>query len=203
MPLIFLELLWCCASDVRHLPLGEDFVARERVRLGVVRGASVGVRGALEGLSVVLVLVVVHVADISVRHVAGQTSLLILDFLGCEHIGVVLGRVFDELLVKHRLKEDVEVAHPPGMVAILVLRVDGQETVPAFLLGGILRLLLAEVGGALDHAEHGQGPEETEHTGLKALSKSRSSTLATWIRQAPRLNFEKRNLHQSRTWQCA
>ena len=141
---------------MRHLTLRKDFVARECIRLGVVSGASVGVSSALEVVVVIVVLVLVHVANISVRHITAQTGLLILNFFRSEGIVVVFRRVLNKSLVKHGLKEDVEVTHPPSMVTILVLRVDSEQAVPSLALGGVLSRLRSETESSLNSTETGQ-----------------------------------------------
>ena len=47
---------------------------------------------------------------------------------------VVEGRIVEELLVEHCIKEDVKVAHEPSVIAVLVLCENGQQSVIAFVL---------------------------------------------------------------------
>jgi hypothetical protein len=149
---------------VRHLALGQDFVAAERVTLGVVRANAVGLAGALEAVVVVATFVLQGVAHIGVGEVAVETELHILDFSRGDGVIVVGRGLLEEALVKHGLEEELEVAHPSGVVTVLVLGVDGDETEVALVLDGLVLGECRHANGALDDGHAGDGPEETEHT---------------------------------------
>ena len=109
--------------------LGQNFVARESIALGVVRSNTVWVSDGFERLVTVVTLVVNEVANILGGEITGQTHLLILNF-GCGQLVIVVqSSVVKELFVECGLEEKLEVAHKASVVTILVLGKDGNETI--------------------------------------------------------------------------
>jgi hypothetical protein len=127
-----------CLSDAGHLTLGHNFVAREVIALRVVAADTIGFHQSLEALVVTSRNVLHQVTHVSLTEVTVETGLEILDFLGSAGVVIVAGGLVDKLLVKGRLKEDVEVAHETGIVTKLVLLEDGLETMVTFLANFVL-----------------------------------------------------------------
>jgi len=167
-------LLFMPLSDAGLLTLGQDFVAGERVTLGVVGTNAIGLHQGLEGSTMMTPVVLHQVAHISLVEVTVETSLNILDFLGHDGIVVILGGLFNELLVKGRLEEGVEVAHETGIEAELVLGEDRLESMEALLANLILLLLLGEGENSLNDRAEGETVDQRHHTALKhKIVKSR------------------------------
>jgi hypothetical protein len=129
-----------CSSDARHLTLRHNFVAGEVIALRVVATDTIRLHQSLEAVVVTSGNVLHQVTHVSLTEVTVETSLEILDFLCSAGVVVVAGGLIDKLLVKGRLKEDVEVAHETGIVTKLVLGEDGLETVVTLLANFVLLL---------------------------------------------------------------
>jgi hypothetical protein len=127
-------------SDAGHLTFRHNFVAGEVVALRVVAADTIGLHKSLKAFVMTSRNILHQVTHVSLAEVTVETSLEILDFLGSAGIVIVAGGLVDKLLVKGRLKEDVEVAHETGIVTELVLGEDGLETVVTLLTNLILLL---------------------------------------------------------------
>ena len=147
--------------------LGQNFVARESIALGVVRSNTVWVSDGFERLVTVVTLVVNEVANILGGEITGQTHLLILNF-GCGQLVIVVqSSVVKELFVECGLEEKLEVAHKASMIAVFVFAEYGQKSVVALLAHRVLLFLFAEVEVELDKREQSQTPQAGRNTSLK------------------------------------
>ena len=97
-----------------------DFVAWQLIAFCVVSPHTVWPCNSCEWIVAVFVDVVNQVLDIRVSKVASETALLILYLSAGQSILVVSNWFIEEPFIEDSLKEDLEVAHKPGIVAILI-----------------------------------------------------------------------------------
>jgi len=113
---------------------------------------------------VIATFVLKGVAHIRASEVAVQTALHIWDFSRVDGVIVVSRGLLEEALVQHGLKEELEVTHPSGVVTVLVLGVDGDQTEVSLLLDGLVLREGSHAHASLNDGHASDGPEETEHT---------------------------------------
>ena len=157
---------------------GEDFVARESISLRVVSTNAVWVADGLVGVVIAVRLVVEESLDIGWSEVTSETRLLILDFSSGKLIIVVKSGVIEELLVKNGLEKELEIAHETGVVTVLVLGEDGDET-EGFLIS--------------DRVVSGRGREAKHELSSTEESDSVKSTSNAHLLESNHSQYTRRN----------
>jgi len=108
--------------------------------------------------------------NISRGEVTSETNLLIFDLSGGKLIGIVVEGLVKELLVENGLEEELEVAHETGVVTILVLGEDGNETEVLLVLDILAHSRGAETESKLDSCGNGEGVDHASKAHLKTTA---------------------------------